>query len=124
VVIPNFVKELDMLEMLLIDSQTVTKEMHSRGINIRYLGVVAELTKLPHVRDTMVVEMVARAAKEILRGTWRKVTKRCRTEPPPSLTELSPDAMKAILKQELDAVALDFFNLALGNSRQSIQVYK
>lgn len=122
VVIPNFVKELDMLDILLIDSNAVTSEMHARGINIRYLGVIAELTKLPHVRDTMVVEMVARASKCILRSTWKKVAKQCREEPPQSLMELPPDAMKAVLKQELDTVVLDFFNLALGNSKQSIQV--
>ena len=38
VVIPNFVKELDNLDIIPIDSQTLTKEMHIRGINMRYIG--------------------------------------------------------------------------------------
>src|SRR5688572_28335477 len=44
-IIPAFVKELDILDVLPYDSTTLTQEMHSRGINMRYLGKVAELTK-------------------------------------------------------------------------------
>lgn len=39
-VIPNFVKDLDILESLPCDSESLTKEMHQRGINMRYLGSV------------------------------------------------------------------------------------
>jgi hypothetical protein len=36
--IPSFVKLLDNMEVCPYDSQSLTKEMHKRGINIRYLS--------------------------------------------------------------------------------------
>ena len=34
--------------------------MHGAGINMRYLGLVAERATLPHVHDLLVVEMLCR----------------------------------------------------------------
>lgn len=36
---------------------------HSNGVNMAFLGRAAELTKLPHVRDLMHMDMIARATK-------------------------------------------------------------
>lgn len=36
-------------------------------MNLRYLGLVAQNTKLAYIRDICAVEMVARACKKILR---------------------------------------------------------
>jgi protein TIF31 len=50
--------------------------MHKRGINVRYLGTLANLaveqgTKLASIRVLVVQEMVARAAKHVLNGLVR-----------------------------------------------------
>ena len=66
-VIPNFVKQLDMLELIPIDSATLTKTFHSHGINMRFLGYVCQKTKLPHIKEICLLEMIGRAAKKIFR---------------------------------------------------------
>jgi hypothetical protein len=45
--------------------------MHAHGINIRHLGLLAQETKLPHVRHLMLCEMIARTAKDILNENQR-----------------------------------------------------
>lgn len=65
-VIPSFVAELDSMTRLPCTSHELSTEMHAAGINMRYLGRVASLTKLPHVRELAEVEMVARVAKHVL----------------------------------------------------------
>lgn len=50
-VIPDFVQRLDLLEILPVEGEGLTNEMHAVGINCRYLGRIAEATRLPHVRD-------------------------------------------------------------------------
>jgi hypothetical protein len=49
-----------------LDSTSITVKMHSCGVNIRYLGKVAERCELPHVREALVVEMLARTSKKVL----------------------------------------------------------
>lgn len=70
--IPQFVKKLDDLVILPIDSKSFTEELHSHGINMRHIGIIAKSTKLPYVRDLCFIEMVARACKCIFRNRLRK----------------------------------------------------
>jgi protein TIF31 len=65
--LPRLVEELDSLNRLPIDSQSLTICLHNEGINLRYLGKIAELTKLPHVKALCLQEMLARAAKKFIR---------------------------------------------------------
>ena len=51
--IPEFVKKLDQLNILLIDSKNIIQAMHTNGINMRYLGKIARLTQLPYVKELM-----------------------------------------------------------------------
>ncbi|RUS33254.1 clustered mitochondria-domain-containing protein [Jimgerdemannia flammicorona] len=57
-----------------LDGEALTKIMHRRGINMRYLGRVASLVastedkRLAHIKDLAVQEMIIRASKRILRG--------------------------------------------------------
>eukprot|EP00250_Pteridium_aquilinum_P016315 c23046_g1_i1 orf=399-4781(+) len=71
-VLPKFVQDLSSLEVSPMDGQTLTEALHAHGINMRYLGQVARLSKqLPHIWDLCVVEMVTRTAKHVLKGILR-----------------------------------------------------
>lgn len=59
-----------------MDGHSLTRLMHKRGINIRYLGAFATLaaeqgTKLASIKTLAMQEMVARAAKHILNALLR-----------------------------------------------------
>lgn len=66
-VIPNLVNLLDSLIIMPIDSESLELTFHSQGVNMRYLGMVASLSIVPHVKDICITEMIARAAKNILK---------------------------------------------------------
>ena len=59
--IQNLVIQLDRMEFLAIDSHNLTKIFHKYGVNMRYLGKVAEESNLPHIRILCVWEMLARS---------------------------------------------------------------
>ncbi|CAM6110974.1 unnamed protein product [Calypogeia fissa] len=72
-VLPKLVQDLSSLEVSPMDGHTLTEALHAHGINVRYLGQVANLSKhMPHVWDLCVVEMVVRAAKHVLKGVLRE----------------------------------------------------
>lgn len=64
--IPNLVNLLDSLIIMPIDSESLELTFHSQGVNMRYLGVVASLSMVPHVKDICITEMLARSCKNIL----------------------------------------------------------
>lgn len=45
----NLVNKLDRMEYLPLDSYGFTKIFHEFGVNMRYLGLITESTKLPHI---------------------------------------------------------------------------
>lgn len=65
-VIPNLVNLLDSLIIMPIDSESLELTFHSQGVNMRYLGLVASLSLVPHVKDICITEMLARSCKNIL----------------------------------------------------------
>eukprot|EP00262_Sarcandra_glabra_P005882 TRINITY_DN1781_c0_g3_i1.p1 TRINITY_DN1781_c0_g3~~TRINITY_DN1781_c0_g3_i1.p1 ORF type:complete len:802 (+),score=159.23 TRINITY_DN1781_c0_g3_i1:295-2406(+) len=72
VVLPKFVQDLCTLEVSPMDGQTLTEALHAHGINVRYIGKVADMTKhLPHIWDLCVAEIVVRSAKHILKDVLR-----------------------------------------------------
>ncbi|XP_020265278.1 clustered mitochondria protein-like [Asparagus officinalis] len=72
IVIPKFVHDLCNLEISPMDGQTLTDNLHFYGINVRYLGKVANMTKhLPHLWDLCTTEIIVRSAKHILKDTLR-----------------------------------------------------
>ncbi|KAI4333165.1 hypothetical protein L6164_018005 [Bauhinia variegata] len=72
VVLPKFTQDLCTLEVSPMDGQTLTEALHARGINIRYIGKVAEGTKhLPHLWDLCTNEIVVRSAKHIIKDILR-----------------------------------------------------
>ncbi|MCO5608325.1 hypothetical protein L7F22_062531 [Adiantum nelumboides] len=71
-VLPKFVQDLSSLEVSPMDGQTLTEALHAHGINMRYLGQVANLSKhLPHIWDLCLVEMITRTVKHVLKGILR-----------------------------------------------------
>jgi protein TIF31 len=72
VLLPKFIQDLCTLEVSPMDGQTLTEAFHAHGINIRYIGKVAEGTKhLPHLLDLCTNEIVVRSAKHILKDMLR-----------------------------------------------------
>ena len=63
--ITEIVELLDSLTIMPIDSKSFTQALHSNGINCRYIGLVAQRTALPHIKDLCYVEIVARTCKRI-----------------------------------------------------------
>jgi len=72
-VIPQFVQESVLLHNIPADGSTLTKNMHERGINMRYLGLISShAQKTPVLKELAEAEMVVRAAKFIFREELRK----------------------------------------------------
>ncbi|OMO69795.1 Tetratricopeptide-like helical [Corchorus capsularis] len=72
VVLPKFIQDLCTLEVSPMDGQTLTEALHAHGINIRYIGKIANGTKnLPHLWDLCSNETVVRSAKHILKDVLR-----------------------------------------------------
>lgn len=63
--VPKLVKDLDCLKISAIDSESLTQTVHRYGVNLRYLGLIADLTTLPHIRQIVVIEILARTCKNI-----------------------------------------------------------
>lgn len=63
------VKMLDEATFFIIDSPSIEDIMHEYGINIRYLGQVANLFSLSYNRKIFEVEMIARVLKRIFYTT-------------------------------------------------------
>ncbi|CAL9148830.1 unnamed protein product [Musa hybrid cultivar] len=73
VVIPKCVQDLCTLEISPMDGQTLADALHAHGINIRYLGKVANMIKhLPHLWDICSTEIVVRSTKHILKDLLRE----------------------------------------------------
>ncbi|CAI0428035.1 unnamed protein product [Linum tenue] len=73
-VLPKFILDLCTLEVSPMDGQTLTEALHAHGINVRYIGRVAEGAKhLPHLWDLCSNEIVVRSTKHVLKDLLRDV---------------------------------------------------
>ncbi|KAG1327255.1 hypothetical protein COCNU_01G011890 [Cocos nucifera] len=73
VVLQKIVQDLCSLEVSPMDGQSLTDALHAHGINVRYLGKVADMVKhLPHLWDICSTEIVVRSAKHILKDMLRE----------------------------------------------------
>ena len=107
VVIPRLVGHLDSLEEFPLDGAALVRVMHRHGVNVRHLGRIAEMTALPHVRDTAVIEMVARVCKHILNRSLRALARFARDQPGVAGHDKAPGCIT------------DFFNLVLGHGDEA-----
>nr|QKE11183.1 tetratricopeptide repeat (TPR)-like superfamily protein 1 [Erythranthe lewisii] len=72
VVLPKFIQDLSTLEVSPMDGQTLTEAVHAHGINVRYIGKVAEGTRhMPHLWDLCSNEIVVRSAKHVVKDILR-----------------------------------------------------
>jgi hypothetical protein len=69
-VIPNLVNLLDKLTIVPVDSPTLSSVFHENGVNMRFLGRLANTCLLPHLKEIAVIEMIARTAKKVLNHHW------------------------------------------------------
>ncbi|XP_068641216.1 protein REDUCED CHLOROPLAST COVERAGE 3-like [Aristolochia californica] len=69
VALPKLVADFGSLELSPVDGRTLTDFMHTRGLQMRSLGCVVELSeKLPHIQALCIHEMVTRAFKHLLKA--------------------------------------------------------
>ena len=62
----NLLMALDSLYLVPYNSETLKICFHHYGINLHYLGRVAERTTVPHIREICLIEMFARVCKKII----------------------------------------------------------
>ena len=63
--IRRLVQELDSLDSMPYDSKGISEIFHAFGVNLRYLGDVAEMSSLIHIKNMMHVEILARTCKNL-----------------------------------------------------------
>lgn len=125
--IPEFVARLDTLSIFPYDSFTLAEAMHVHGINMRYLGRICELTKLPHIREMVIIEMLARTCKDILNENMRRAILDAHDRVESIIHDLAAqgrhlndEAMAKLLQfnhqlnEDNLSNVVDYFNLALG----------
>jgi len=122
--IPQFVAALDALAINPTDSVSLASAMHSRGINMRYLGYIFKMTSMPHVKGLVLAEAVARTAKHVLNQAARSISRKARAE----MMEAEKRGRSRDedfkehnekLRTTLSSRLLDFLNLILGMSDES-----
>lgn len=67
----DLVAELEASLQVPLDSAEWSSLLHGRGLRIRNLGVMYRASRLPHVREAILVEMVARVIKGLLGARLR-----------------------------------------------------
>jgi len=107
-VIPNFVKRLseprDSLDSLPINDSLI-RELHKDGINVRHLGYVRSLfdESLCSQRQLFLTEMIARIIKNKIRKKWRNLTKK----------------HSYVTIEHCKAVAVNVFNVLFGSGNKT-----
>lgn len=64
-------QSLESLQELPLDSAEWTTFLHSQGINCCLLGKLAAAARLPHIKEALIVEMIARTAKRAIQSQLR-----------------------------------------------------
>jgi len=66
-IIPEFVDEINELRWVPNTGDELVAAMHERGINVRYIGTIAQQVNLSPIREICVREMIARTVKVLIR---------------------------------------------------------
>eukprot|EP01132_Coremiostelium_polycephalum_P009177 gene9177-11250_t len=76
IVIPKLIEDFILFNSAPVDGQTLTTLMHTRGINIRYMGQIANNpnAKIPFIQDLFFNEMVSRATKHLFNDMLRETS--------------------------------------------------
>lgn len=98
--IPDLARKMDeRSDVTFVNSMQLKEILHDHGINIRFLGQLRACVQTTHIKTFLMSEMITRVLKNTLRRIMRSVP--------------ASDPM------EYKRTVLDFFNLALGSSRES-----
>ncbi len=104
--VSTLVQDLDDLRVQPIDSLDWTDLLHSRGISCSYLAEIMERVSLPHLKDSLRIEMIARTLKTAIRQQLRQTVLHFR------------DVQALLVEEELASTAVNTVN-ALINSDQN-----
>jgi hypothetical protein len=127
--IPDLVKKLDSLTVLPLDTYGLTKFLHSHGVNIRYLGDIYWRTKMPHIKDLILCEVISRSCKMILNQSMKNISRLGHAQ-----TVIAEQRKRSKLNNYLDhqakvlnsklRVVIDLFNLVLGSGSDVEEFWK
>jgi hypothetical protein len=127
--IPDLVKKLDTLTALPLDSYGLTRFLHSHGVNMRYLGDIYLRTEMPHIKDLILCEAIARSCKMILNQSLKNISRLGRAQ-----TVIAEQRKRSKLSNYIEhqgkvlhskfLVILDLFNLVLGSGPETEEFWR
>ena len=99
----EFSVDLDTRRVSLADNDALVREMHLRGLNLRFLGKLRDRVRLSYIRRLILTEMIARTVKQTITGLLRG---------------------SHVAGQNTEVPCLSHFNLVFGNSAASDLYWK
>ena len=107
----GFIQDIDEFYEEIISSVDLVTKMQSRGINSRYLGVIAKDSKFNHIRELAVIEILAKSIKNILKD---------------ALAQLQEDSLldDTFTYRKLKDYIVKFLNEVLSIGRQDSQIWE
>jgi len=127
-ILPELARVLDTMVTMPLDSTELTNIFHSYGVGMRHIGAVYTLAKSIYIRQLLLVEAVARSCKVLLNNTLRLNARKGKAQ------TIGAEARQRstredffehmdMLHEKRKAVVLDLFNLVLGSSKASTQLW-
>ena len=127
-ILPELARVLDTMVTMPMDSTELTNIFHSYGVGMRHIGAVYTLAKSIYIRQLLLVEAVARSCKVLLNNTLRLNARKGKAQ------TIGAEARQRstredffehmdMLHEKRKAAVLDLFNLVLGSSKASTQLW-
>ena len=129
-VLPNLQKTLDKMVSVPMDSHCITRIFHSNGVNMRFLGEICKITKLPHIKELCISEMIARSAKRIVNHKTaqfilvaRQSVDEVEERPYMKITQNKRELIDMV-DRDLKKIIVKVLNLIFGRSEASIDFWR
>ena len=108
------------MAFLPLDSYGLTKFLHERGVNMFCLGFLYRFSYMPHIKQILLVEIVARSCKVYLNSLLHAAHQKARSlsiaaEKRGRSGEKDFTQHQSQLFEELYSIILDLFNSLLGS---------
>jgi len=121
------ITSLDSMEFLPMDSPGIARVFHEFGVNLRYLGKVVERSRLPHIREFLIAEVIARSVRKILdksmTHTIYRAGKITDVFKPDIYSGTSPEVIRENFQADFDRslkqIVVRVLNLTMGSSSES-----
>jgi hypothetical protein len=125
VVVDVIVKKLFDVEEIPIDSSSISQIMHSCSANIALIGLVMKKITFPHIKEILIIEMIARTAKRVFLTSVAELVAELANRDPPKDTSGQQlfEAMRQEAEDRLKSYYEDFFNLMFSKCKQSQEFY-